>query len=150
VIDYFDASALAAILLDEPARERVNAHIAAADAPPVVSDFGVAEVSSAVSRLLRMNRRTLSEAQALLGQLDEWVREAGEPASLEPSDVRETTLLVRRFDLKLRAPDALHVAICRRLDARLVTLDNNLARAAHAVDVACINPALDSAYRKTE
>jgi len=150
VIDYFDASALATVLLDEPARERVNAHIAAADTPPVVSDLGVAEVSSAVSRLLRMNRRTLSEAQALVGQLDEWLREAGELASLDALDVREATFLVRRFDLKLRAPDALHLAICRRLDARLVTLDNNLARAAHAVDVACINPAADSAYRKTE
>jgi len=150
VIDYFDASALAAVLLDEPAREPVNAFIAAADAPPVVSDFGVAEVSSAISRLLRMKRRTLSEAQALLEHLDDWVREAGEPASLDALDVRETTLLVRCFDLKLRAPDAFHLAICRRLDARLVTLDNNLARAANAVDVACINPAVDSAYRKTE
>jgi len=150
VIDYFDASALAAVLLDEPAREPVNAFIAAADAPPVVSDFGVAEVSSAVSRPLSMNRRTLSEAQALLEHLDDGVREAGEPASLDALDVSETTLLVRRFDLKLRAPDALHLAICRRLDARLVTLDSNLARAANAVDVACINPAVDSAYRKTE
>jgi predicted nucleic acid-binding protein len=52
---------------------------------------------------------------------------------------------VRRFDLKLRAPDALHLAICRRLQARLVTLDNNLARAARALDVPCINPAETSA-----
>jgi predicted nucleic acid-binding protein len=145
VIDYFDASALAAVLLDEPARHRVNAHIAAADAPPQVSDFVVAEVSSAISRLLRMELRDTAQAEALIQSLDEWVRETGEPISLDASDAREATLLVRRFDLKLRAPDALHLAICRRLQARLVTLDNNLARAARALDVPCINPAETSA-----
>ena len=43
---------------------------------------------------------------------------------------------VRRFDLALRAPDALHLAIARRLDATLVTLDRRLAAAAGELGIA--------------
>lgn len=43
---------------------------------------------------------------------------------------RLATVFVRRFDLKLRAPDALHAAACRRDDHLLVTLDKRLAAAA--------------------
>lgn len=148
MIDYFDASALAAVLLDEPARHRVDALLVDADSAPLVSDFAVAEVSSAVSRLLRTTLRDAAQAEALIQSLDEWVLETGGPISLDASDAWEATLLVRRFDLKLRAPDALHLAICRRLEARLVTLDNNLARAARALDVPCINPAEDLGEQK--
>jgi len=145
VIDYFDASAVVAVLLDEPARHRVNAHLATADSAPVVSDFAVAEVSSAISRLQRMELRTPDETGMLIDGLDQWVGETGGPVSLDALDAREATLLVRRFDLKLRAPDALHLAICRRLQARLVTLDNTLTAAARALGVSCINPAETSA-----
>lgn len=145
MIDYFDASAVVAVLLDEPARQRVNAHLAGADSAPLVSDFAVSEVSSAISRLLRMKLRTPAEAVMLIDALDQWVGETGGPVSLDALDAREATLLVRRFDLKLRAPDALHLAICRRLQARLVTLDKTLTAAAHALDVPCINPAETSA-----
>jgi hypothetical protein len=39
-------------------------------------------------------------------------------------------IYARHFDLGLRAPDALHLAIARRLDATLVTRDRGLATAA--------------------
>ena len=45
-------------------------------------------------------------------------------------------IYVRRFDLALRAPDALHLAIARRLDATLVTLDRRLAAAAGELGIA--------------
>ena len=40
------------------------------------------------------------------------------------------------FDLGLRAPDALHAAICRRTGDRMVTLDRRLAAAAATLGVA--------------
>ncbi len=45
-------------------------------------------------------------------------------------------IYVRRFDLALRAPDALHLAIARRLDATLVTLDRRRAAAAGELGIA--------------
>jgi uncharacterized protein len=49
-------------------------------------------------------------------------------------------IFVHRFDLMLRAPDALHAAVCQRLGLTLVTLDQPLARAATALGVAVVNP----------
>lgn len=144
MVDYFDASALVAVVLDEPPRPMVRAQIVQAVDAPLLSDFGIAEVSSAVSRLVRTRERTSQQASEAISLFDDWVREVGEPISVDPSDVREANLLVRQFELKLRTPDAIHLAICRRLGARMVTLDNTLAHAARAVDVAVINPAADS------
>jgi len=40
------------------------------------------------------------------------------------------------FELRLRAPDALHLAIARRLDVSLVTLDRRMAAAAGELGIA--------------
>lgn len=145
MIDYFDASALAAILFSEPAGQSVVDHTTSTEAELLVSDFVVAEVSSAISRLVRMRVRTADQGDHLLGNLDDWVIASGDLIDIHPTDVREATILVRQFDLKLRAPDALHIAICRRIDARLITLDNNLAAAARSLGLPCMNPAERSA-----
>jgi predicted nucleic acid-binding protein len=55
---------------------------------------------------------------------------------MHAADARLVYVYVRRFDLGLRAPDALHLAITRRLDATLVTLDRRLAAAANQLGVA--------------
>jgi uncharacterized protein len=51
-------------------------------------------------------------------------------AEIHAVDVRLAAAYVRRFDLALRAPDALHLAIARRLDIALVTLDRRMMAAA--------------------
>jgi uncharacterized protein len=57
---------------------------------------------------------------------------------MQPTDVQQAAILVRRFELKLRTPDALHVAICARLGLTLVTRDGGMANAATIVGVATI------------
>lgn len=148
MIDYFDASALAAILFSEPGGQSVVDHTMASQADIVVSDIVVAEVSSAISKLVRMRLRTADQGDRLLATLDDWVAAAGLSVDVQAFDVRETVLLVRQFDLKLRAPDALHIAICRRLDARPITLDIHLAAAARSLGLPCLNPADASADQK--
>ena len=148
--DYLDASVIVAVLVPEATSASILALLDQAPSSPHISDLAVAEVSAAVSRLIRTKRFSVADATATLSEFDEWAQAIGQPTEIYSSDVREANDLVRQFELKLRAPDALHLAICRRLSARMVTLDNTLARAAQAIDVACINPAEDSAYRKTE
>ena len=58
------------------------------------------------------------------------------PVDIAATDARLAYIYVRRFDLGLRAPDALHLAIARRLDATLVTLDRRLAAAAGELGIA--------------
>ncbi len=62
------------------------------------------------------------------------------PAKMYAADMRLAGVFVRRFDLTLRVPDALHLAIARRLDVALVTLDRRLTTAAGELGIAAEMP----------
>jgi uncharacterized protein len=59
---------------------------------------------------------------------------------MDTHNCRLANTYVRRFKLKLRAPDALHAAICRRLELQLATLDRRLAAAARALGINVVVP----------
>ena len=138
---YLDASALVATLVREPGSVAIDTFLEHYDGTIGVSDFAAAEVASAVSRLVRTNLITQEDAEARLSDFDAWRSIRAETIDLEPSDARLANTYVRRFDLMLRAPDALHAAICRRLDLTLVTLDQRLAKAARELGIDARVPA---------
>lgn len=133
---YFDASVLLPTLINEAASSAVDAFMLAGGRDFLVSDFAAAEVASALSRLVRMNLLELSDASARLADFDVWRAAATLSVDVHASDVRLANAYVRRFELMLRAPDALHLAIARRIDATLVTLDRRLSVAARELGVA--------------
>jgi hypothetical protein len=59
---------------------------------------------------------------------------------MHAADARLAYAYVRRFELRLRAPDALHLAIARHLDVSLVTLDRRMAAAARELGIAVEMP----------
>ncbi len=127
---YLDASVLLPTMIREAGSPRVDAFIREAAAPLSISEFTVAEVASALSRLVRTRMLEAADAQARLADFDAWRSTDARLIDVEGADIRLAGVIVRRFDLMLRAPDALHVAICRRLSGRLVTMDHRLAAAA--------------------
>jgi predicted nucleic acid-binding protein len=133
---YLDASVLLPTLIAEAATEAVYDCLGAASQELVISDFAAAEVASALSRLVRMTLLTDADASARLTDFDAWRAAMSSPVDIAPSDARLAYIYARRFDLRLRAPDALHLAITRRLDATLVTLDRRLSAAAQKVGIA--------------
>jgi predicted nucleic acid-binding protein len=54
---------------------------------------------------------------------------------LEAGHYRLARDYIARFDLPLKAPDALHLALCSAEDLTLLTADRQLARNAEALDV---------------
>jgi len=130
---YLDASAIVPTFIKEPASERLDTFFLNPSETLIVSDFAAMEVASAVSRLVRMKRLSQAHAGRLLVEFDAWRTTASESTDFQPSDFRLADIFVRRFDLGLRAPDALHAAVCRRVDYTLVTLDRRLAGAAEAL-----------------
>jgi hypothetical protein len=137
---YLDASVLVPTIFAESSSAAVDAIILANNGDLVVSEFSAAEVGSALSRLVRMGRLTAADAHSGLSDFDEWRAGATEIAEMDARDCRLANAYVRRFELKLRAPDALHAAICRRLGLQLVTLDRRLAAAARELGLGTVVP----------
>jgi uncharacterized protein len=137
---YLDASVLMPAVIEEPSSTAVRELFRNRPDDLSVGDFAAAEVASALSRLVRMERLTATEAAERLADFDEWRASATEVAEIDTHDCRLANTYVRRFDLKLRAPDALHAAICRRLELQLATLDRRLAAAARALGISVVVP----------
>ena len=140
---YLDASALVPALVQEQYSAAIDAFRSQRHTL-FVSEFAAAEVSAALSRIVRMGEIEANAAEQLLAHFDAWRAAEPEDVVIEASDLRRATRFVRRFNLMLRAPDALHAAVCQRLGLTLVTLDQRLARAAGALGIPVLNPAESS------
>ena len=127
---YLDASVLIPNVIKEASSPTIEGYLASAVGPLLVSTFAAGEVASATSRLVRMGAQSSDEGRQALVDFDDWLETDATLVDVEGGDVRLATAFVRRFELMLRTPDALHVAICQRLGARLVTRDKRLAAAA--------------------
>ncbi len=130
---YLDASVLLAILLHEPASERVDVFIESRDGRLTVSEFAAAEVASGLSRRARTGAITPHAARDHLSDFDAWRATATLDIAIHEADVRLASIFVRRFELGLRTPDALHAAICQRAGLALITLDLLLAEAGRSL-----------------
>lgn len=137
---YLDASVLIPVLVEEGASEAVDAYLAAHAEALVISDFASAEVASALSRLVRTGALDPQDAAERLADFDLWRAAATQTVDVVAADVRLANAYVRRFELMLRAPDALHLAVSARLGMTLATLDRRLLAAARALGVEAESP----------
>lgn len=112
------------------------AYLEASRASPIVSDFAAAEVASAISLKKRMGRVDDNRARQALARFDAWRANVASSSDLTTSDVRVADAFIRRMDLPLRAPDAIHLAIATRLGVELATFDTQMARSAEALGIA--------------
>lgn len=140
---YLDASVLIPTVVSEPATAAVDAFMDSCRTSLIISEFAAAEVASALSRLVRTGRLQSRNAQDCLSDFDAWRSASTQGIDVLSADVSLAHVYVRRFDLMLRTPDALHAAICRRADLTLVTLDKRLAAAARALGVKTLLPGSD-------
>lgn len=105
-----------------------------------ISEFGAAEVSSGISRLLRMGEINHTSAWEVIDDFDGFRRYGAKTIDVAPTDFIVAHAYVRRYEHKLRAPDALHLAVSRRLELTLVTLDKRLAAGARALGAKVESP----------
>lgn len=132
---YLDASALVSLFMPDFHSHLIRDYFRN-DLPVVgLSDFAAAEFSSAVARRVRTAELNPGQAGHLLNVSDAWIAARVERLDLEAADVRVASVFVRRFDLGLRTPDALHIAICQRLELSLFTFDRRMATAARELGI---------------
>lgn len=132
---YLDASIIVSLFTPEPTSDDIQGALARSGEKLAVSDFGAGEVSSALSRKVRERTVTSDDAIAALHDLDEWRRSVPLAVKTTTADIARADRLVREFRLKLRFPDALHIAMCEARQLRLVTRDRLMADAVETLGV---------------
>ena len=136
---YLDASVIVALFRPEPFSDRADRFIRD-HATVVASDFTVAETASAVARWVRLREMTIDQARIVLTSLDAWLSRSAQQVEVTSADIAAATAFLRRLDLPLRTPDAIHIAATQRLGATLVTFDRQMAANARALNATVEEP----------
>jgi predicted nucleic acid-binding protein len=130
-VNYLDTSVIIPLFLGEA--RSLEAEALCANSEIIVSDLASAEFSSALGLAARSRRLSEEAAHKVLAQFDAWIAQHAAPAETLSEDFSAATIMLRRFDLGLRTPDALHIAIAARLGAKLLTFDAKMTAAATAL-----------------
>lgn len=133
-----DASALSPLFIEDEFTASAEA-IAARAERIYLSDWTTAECVSATGRAVRIGLMTRERAQVSCVAMDGWAIRSAVRVDIEAQDIRYAETLLRRFEFNLRAPDALHIALARRVSLRLTTFDQNMAACAKALGLALVN-----------
>lgn len=133
---YLDPSVLVAFWIEADALSaRATAFFQAEPSIVVVSNLSAAEFASAIARLVRTQHLARKDAAGILDDFDNWRTGVAHPVEIASSDVDMAYRNIRRLDLNLRAPDAIHIAVAHRLSAKLATFDTRMAACARTLGV---------------
>lgn len=134
---YLDTSVLLPAFHDDGHSERVSDWLSGLD-NFAFSRWTVAEISSALGIQVRMRRLTPEARRDIEFELDGWLLDRPVCALADADLVQARRLL--RDDVRLRTPDALHLALVMRHGYRLATLDDDMAQAARTLGLAVVAP----------
>jgi predicted nucleic acid-binding protein len=130
---YLDASALVALFVPDRFATRSFAFLESTRPVLLVSDFAAAEFASALGIRLRTGQLTAPQIRAVFAAFDAWTARTTRRVETRSTDVAGADAFLRRLDLNLRTPDALHIAIAQRENAVLMTFDEAMAASARAL-----------------
>lgn len=136
---YFDTSAFAMLSFADKGYEALDRWIGTFATETCFSDFGWGEFVSSVGRRVRERNREDEIGHRLLTETRIYLRTWSDPIVIS-EDIDDASKLLADFSLNLSLPDAIHVAIARRIGAVLITTDRHQLRAARHVGCAAINP----------
>jgi predicted nucleic acid-binding protein len=127
---YLDASVVVSMFTIDVHSNRARTWLDAERRDLSLSDWSLAEFSSAIALGVRVGRLSETDrhgAEALLGA---WLGSNARVDAVQADDIRVARSLIGATQLPLRASDALHLAIAKRLGHTIATFDVGMARAA--------------------
>ena len=140
---YLDTSVLVAYYLPETLSDLVQQRLHQASAV-VVSELAQTEFASALALRYRRGDLSLTDAQQVEMLFSSHLSaDLYRTLHLNSAVFQQAYAFVSRFDLPIKAPDALHLAAAKLEEVPLVTADRQMARNAEMlqIDVELIIPA---------
>jgi predicted nucleic acid-binding protein len=131
---YLDTSVVVSLFTDDAHTERAK-YVVSNNDGLIVSDLTAVEFSSALAIQYRSGRASEANVRAAFSAFDGWYELSPERVEVLGSDIRGAAAIIRSLDHPLRAADATHLLISRRLGATLATFDQAMARAAPALGI---------------
>lgn len=134
---YFDTSFLAPLILDEAVSAKIEAFFVKLPAGDLyVSHWTRVEFASLIAREVRMGNFAEPDASLAIAQFDELMRESFQVVAPGAADYELAKEYIQHFATRLRAGDALHLAIAGNSGAKILyTLDEGLLHAAKLMKV---------------
>lgn len=134
---YFDTSFLAPLILEEATSTKIEALFAKLPVGELyVSHWTRVEFASLIAREVRMGGFAESDALLAIAQFDELVTDSFQIVTPGIADYELAKDYIQHFATKLRAGDALHLAIASNHGAQsFYTLDEGLLNAAKLMKV---------------
>lgn len=137
---YLDTAVLLTLFVEERTSSAVETWLSRQRQPLAFSDWGLTECASALGLKCRRGELTPKAAASALEEMSRFVGECCEPIACAHHHQMSARELLGRFDLPLRAGDALHLAISRHSRATLVTYDQLLLTSAKQLRIKALDP----------
>lgn len=132
---YLDVNVLIPLFMVDAHNKRADKAMNDLQDDLIVSNLSVAEFSSVIARRVRMHELNESDARSAFVNFDAWCADHTSCAEIENVDFLAATALMRRLNLPLRTPDALHLAVVQRNGCSLLTFDTAMAKVARALRI---------------
>ncbi len=133
---YLDTSVLVAALAREPRTAEVRSWLGAQPVELLaISEWVNTEFSSALSLKVRTAQISELDRARILSAYTRLIAESFQTLPIGGTDFRVAASFADRYNLGLRAGDALHIAVALAHGATICTLDKRLASAASVLAV---------------
>lgn len=134
---YFDTSFLVPLILPEPTSNKITAFVRRLPAEEfTVSHWTRAEFSSLIAREVRMGGLEVQAAMQANDRFEAMLDESFSVLLPNADDFALAKQYLRQFETRLRAGDALHLAIAKNHRAAVIySLDRRLLKAGKTLDL---------------
>lgn len=132
---YLDTSLLVASVSSEATNQRVQAWMRDIERGFVISDWSLAEFASAVMIKQRLGTMLVDQCREAKRWFELFADDVATLLPVSRSAFRRAAELAGTVKLKVRAADALHLAIAKAVGATLCTLDRDQAAAGEAASI---------------
>src|ERR1700761_135581 len=116
---YLDTSVIVPLFIVDEFSSRAQSFMNSHRSKVIVGDFAAAEFASALGIRCRKKDLKVRQGRAAFADFDAWMSVYALEVETRPVDIRVAETILRRLDLTLRTPDAIHIAISQRLGAEL-------------------------------